>query len=196
MSEVLHEQATGDPRDWQRPEALAEALGVSVRTVRAMAQRGQVERQRVPGGRVYYRMQAPTGSTGDQTQPEQHAPEVLALVERFEAKLSELQRDHAATVAELHERAAAAELGSERQRSAAALAEAARDRALADAEAAQEAAQRAQEATAAAHAIAATLRQRARAAERLADLPWWRRRERAQLRAVLEVDETEALLAT
>ena len=101
MNEVLHDNPTGDPSDWHRPEALTEGLGVPVRTVRAMAQRGaSFERRRIPGGRVYCRQPEPIGC---QEQPEAADPEVGALAERFQVHLVELHREHAATVAHLQE---------------------------------------------------------------------------------------------
>ena len=188
-AELLHDCDPGDPYAWQPIAILAAALGIAERSVRARVKAGTVERTKGPGGRTYYRAANGNGRMPGDRMP---AGEELA---QLRTELVVQQRHHATQLERLHGELREAAIVAERQRAAAMLADAAKVRALADAEAAQEAAKRAQEATAAAHAIAATLRQRARAAERLADLPWWRRRERAQLRAELAEVEPVALLA-
>ncbi len=179
MLETMHETWNGDPSAWHRPEALAEAFGVSVRTIRAMAKRGELERQRVPGGRVYYRR---TAAEVDEGQPEADAPEAGALVDWLKTEITHARQAHAEDVADLRDRLAAAAVAIERQR-----AEAAEARLLADVAARD--AERAQDAAEAIRAQLSTERLRRRAAERYAATSWWQVKRRRELRAVLEDDQ-------
>jgi len=175
---------------WQRPDLMAQRLSVTVRTVRSMVSRGELERLEA-GGRVYVRRppggasegerireDGSTGSGWKEADNEGADPHLPALVERLQTTLIEVTREHAATVAELHSqvRAEAAEASRIRV-------EAAESRLLAEV-ATRDAEQ------AAAHlevtrAELATERQLRRAAELYAITPWWRRRQRAELRAEL-----------
>ena len=179
MLETMHDTWSGDPSDWHRPEALAEAFGVSVRTIRAMAKRGELERQRVPGGRVYYRR---TAAEVDGGQPEVPLPEAGALVAWLKTEITHARQAHADDVADLRDRLAAAAVAVERQR-----AEAAEARLLADVAARD--AERAQDAAEALRAQLATERLRRRTAERYATTPWWQVKRRRQLRDELDGGE-------
>ena len=54
--EVLHDDSPGDVHAWQPVAALAAALAIAERTVRARVAAGTVERLTGPGGRSYYRV--------------------------------------------------------------------------------------------------------------------------------------------
>lgn len=176
MLETMHDTWSGDPSAWHRPEALAEAFGVSIRTVRAMAVRGELERRRVPGGRVYYRR---SDAVVDSGRPAAEDPEAAPLVDWLKTEITHVRQAHAEDVADLRDRLAAAAVAVERQR-----AEAAEARLLADVAARD--AERAQDAAEALRAQLSTERLRRRAAERYAATPWWQVKRRRQLRDQLE----------
>ena len=172
--ELLHDAPTTDPHAWQRPELLAELLGVNERTIRKLASRGEVERLRV-NGRVYYRQTRPQPDAEHRDEgPEraEHGPELHEL----RLALVALQRDYAATVERLRDELLEARVATERTDAARREAELLADVAVRDAERhlaeLLEARQRAD-----------TAGHRARLLEAAAALPWyaWRRR-----RALLE----------
>lgn len=192
LAELLHDEGTGNPHDWQPGRALAEALGVTERTVRNRAGKGAgVERTRGPAGRTYYR------ATPEPPEPEAAVSEVPT--EAAEASVSalrlELVRAHATMTAHLtaaheRERALALELARKAAEASEAERKAAEARLLA--EVATRDAERLrgerQRAALVADELAEALegeRARALALERtaadLAAAPWyaWRRRRRA-----------------
>ena len=177
--EVLHE-SSADASAWMRPEAMADLLGVSGRTVRTMVQRGQLVRMRAPDGKVYVRQESPTGSDrppegwkGDPKESE-GSPDVI-----LRTQLVELTHAHRAETRRLRDALQEALLAAERRRS-----EVVEARLLADV--ATRDVGRAREAAEAAQAALATERLRRQTAERyaaaLATVPWYAFRQRARLR--------------
>ena len=177
MLDTLHDTAPGDPHLYQRAETLAAHLGVNVRTLRKMRSRGDVESVS-NAGRVYFRLveandRPDPAGRGAEGQGRADLSSQLADVTRA---LAEARREQAAVVERLHDALTAARVEAERaagaEREAALLAEVAtRD------------AERAQEDAAHLRAALAIERRRREAAERYSLTPWWRVRERSQLRA-------------
>lgn len=183
MQAQLFDVDPGTDDAWQRPGIMSQRLSVTVRTVRAMVSRGQLERLEA-GGRVYVR-RAPGGAAKDDRIREDGStgsgwkdplqtgvdPQLPALVERLQTTLIEVTREHAATVERLHDQARAEAAEASRIRSDAVEARLLADVAVRDLETVR--------------LQLATERHRRRAAELYAITPWWKRRRRHELRAEL-----------
>ncbi len=174
-STLLHDDPTGDPSNWQRPEHLSELLGISVRSLRLWASKGKAEKLRAPGGKVYYRL------SGNDGQPELPPSGNVASDEHLRLALVELQRDHAERLERLGAdltaaRAAAAAADGDRR-----VAEVLADVATRDAERAAEATEDAARALAQIQAQLTAERQRRRAVELAYSLPWYRFGQRRRL---------------
>jgi DNA-binding transcriptional MerR regulator len=169
--EIMHDNPTDDPTEWQRPGDLSELLGISERSLRQWAKDGKAEKSRLPGGSVYYRI--PEGMEAAGT-PEAAVPEVgkvLALVETMTANYEE-------RLEQLRDRITSEAVAAAEARVLA-------DVAVRDLEAARGVNVVAQEELAQLRANLARERARADMMERAATLPWWAWGKRRQLQTAL-----------
>lgn len=125
MPERLWDEMPDSPHEWQRPELMAERLGVSQRTVRNMVQRGEIQRTRV-NGRVYVRqphraLRVPAPEPIDFTKREDLQPSEeraragssTRLEEKLAEQLDVLRREREAEVARLNDKLRASAVEAE-----------------------------------------------------------------------------------
>jgi hypothetical protein len=196
-------------RPWFRSADLADRLGVTDRTLRKMAVRGELERVRV-GGAVLYREALRPEAVDRPTGPEEGSGPVAPAVDALRLALVELQRDHAATVERLTASLMAARVEAEVRagqveaargevatirREAELVAQVAAERAERQLAEAVDRAERTAGALAAAQARASTERRRRELLEAAASLPWYAVRRRRELLEAARRGEVLALEA-